>query len=338
MVQDIGFDVNCVFTVLPTMYVEILPNDRLLPVLSSHAAEQPTLAYLAGLGKSSRRSMGAALGVIAAILTNGECSPAAIPWHQLKWQHVNAVRAKLTEHYSPATGRKYMSALRGVMTAAWKLGLMDAESMQRALLVPSIRGEGPDQAAGRALTSGEIAALMNTCRDDSGPAGPRDGAIIGVGVCCGLRRAEIANLELADYSREISQLIVFGKGRKQRTLYTTPVDDIMADWLHVRGSGDGPLFRSVRNGHIINRPITPGSVWKMVQRRAAVAGVKAFGPHDMRRTFAGDLLDAGVDLVTVQKLMGHSSANTTAGYDRRGERAKKEAAGRLHLPWTRRYE
>jgi hypothetical protein len=52
----------------------------------------------------------------------------------------------------------------------------------------------------------------------------------------------------------------------------------------------------------------------------------------IRRIFASDLLDAGVDLVTVQKLIGYSDVNTTAGYDRRGEVAKRGAVKKLHVP------
>ncbi len=74
----------------------------------------------------------------------------------------------------------------------------------------------------------------------------------------------------------------------------------------------------------------------MLTRRAADAGVKRFSPHDLRRTFVGDLLDAGADISVVAKMAGHSSVNTTARYDRRPEQAKQQAAEMLHVPYRRR--
>jgi site-specific recombinase XerD len=80
--------------------------------------------------------------------------------------------------------------------------------------------------------------------------------------------------------------------------------------------------------------MTPDAVLKALARRARQAHLsRPFSPHDLRRTFAGDLLDSGADIATVSALMGHSSVAVTARYDRRGEAVKVRAADLLHYPY-----
>jgi integrase/recombinase XerD len=78
-------------------------------------------------------------------------------------------------------------------------------------------------------------------------------------------------------------------------------------------------------------------VMKILDRRCRQAGVKPIAPHDLRRSLIGDLLDLGIDLSTVQRFVDHENPATTAGYDRREERAIAAAAGQVPMPWLGRH-
>jgi Phage integrase family len=104
----------------------------------------------------------------------------------------------------------------------------------------------------------------------------------------------------------------------------------------VRGDAPGPLFVPVdKAGKMTMRRMIGSAVLYMLRRRAEDAGVARFSPHDLRRSFVGDLLDAGADISTVQRLAWHAQVTTTQRYDRRGEREKRRAAELLHVPYPR---
>lgn len=304
------------------------------PPATTPASQNPAIVYLASLAEGSRRTMRGALCTIAELMT-GSADIEAMPWAAMRYQHTQAIRAALAERYDAATANKMLSALRGALKAAWRLGLMTADEYLTATNIPTVKGSKPEQAAGRALTLGELMALVGVCNDGT-PTGARDAAMLAVAYSCGLRRAEIIGLDVADYAEGV--LKVTGKRNKTRTVpIANGAAQALEDWLSVRGGQPGALFVSIRqNGYITYEALSEQAVYYIFAERAKQAGVKEFSPHDMRRTFAGDLLDAGADISTVQRMMGHANVATTAGYDRRGERAKKQAASKLHFPYKAR--
>lgn len=295
--------------------------------------ENPAAVYLASLSPRSRRTMGAALTTIARLIISDETAVYLdVPWHGLRFQHTAAIRSQLAEQYAAATANRMLSALRGVLRAAWQLGMVTAEQYQLAASVQNVTGETVP--AGRHVPVGEIMSLLGTC--DQTVTGVRDAAVIALLYAGGLRRAELVALNLADYDGAAGTLRVKGKGNKERLVpVVNGAAAALADWLAIRGDGAGPLFTGSGNRNSGGR-LTSQAVYKMLKERAAAAGIDELSPHDLRRSFVGELLDRGADIVTVQKLAGHANVTTTARYDRRGEQVKRKAAELLHVPYTRR--
>nr|WP_309690467.1 tyrosine-type recombinase/integrase [Armatimonas sp.] len=311
--------------------------------------QNAAVVYLASLAPGSRRSMGDALGIIAALLLPelGEKTVQVrielLPWRALRFQHTSAVRAVLAEKYSYATVNKMLSALRGTIKTAWRLGQLSAEDYQRAVDVQRVQGE--TLPAGRSLKSGEIAALIDVCQKDRSAVGARDAAIVALLYGCGLRRAELATLSLGDYDAEEGVVKILGKRNKQRLVPVVGGAQAALDaWVLMRGDSPGALLLPSRKGGKLVRDegasgellgMTAQALYLILIERAREAGVVHFSPHDFRRTFVGDLLDRGADIATVQKLAGHANVTTTARYDRRGEVAKRKAAELIHVPFRK---
>lgn len=295
----------------------------------------PAAVYLASLADGSRRTMLQALNVIAALLSGDELDALSLDWGRVRYQHTAAVRSWLAEHYSPATANKMLSALRQVLKHAWMLGQMSAEEYHRAREMGGVRGE--TLPAGRDLASGEIAALMQACELDPSPAGARDAAVIALMYATGIRRASVVTLDVADYDPTNQTIRVrAAKGRKDYLAHVPQngASQALEDWLSVRGYEAGPLFWPInKGGKMTPRRLSSQAIYNLLEKRAIEAGVNHFSPHDLRRTLAGDLLDAGADVVTVQRILAHSNVQTTARYDRRPESSKRKAASLIHVPY-----
>ncbi|MCW2880306.1 MAG: integrase/recombinase [Sphaerisporangium sp.] len=306
-------------------------------------AADPYLVYLDALTSAeSRRTMRGCLDRVARVISGDQAATGAgQPWHLLRYEHTVRIRTILSEQgWSPAYLNKHLTALRRVLREAWRLGQMSAEDYQRASDLPTLRHTRLP--AGQHVPPEVAGAALAACDQDDSPAGIRDGALLAVLYSTGCRRAEVAALALADYDAAARSLRVRGKGDKERLVYLTAEAVGRAEaWLAARGRAAGALFCPINKAGRLRAPagrpapMTGQAIADIVARRLAAAGASKRTPHDFRRTFIGELLDAGVDLATTQALVGHASPVTTARYDRRPESRRRDAVDRLRMPDAR---
>ncbi len=294
------------------------------------ATANPVQLYMASLSAGSQ-GMRKCLDVIAGILGHADDAE-TFPWETVTYRESMKVRVALTQRYKPSTVNKMLSTLRGVLKQTWRLGLVDADHYRRAIDVENIRNS--NLLSGRALAGDEIAKLFQVCTADPSHKGSRDAALFAVFYGCGLRRGELARLDVEDFDPDDSSILVQGKRRKQRTVYLgTQACQHLKAWLRLRGDDPGPVFCPVsQTGEIRLSRLRGESIAYILRRRQEESGTDRFSPHDLRRTAVTHLLDAGVDVFTVQKLAGHADASTTARYDRRDEGAKRRAVQVLAVP------
>ena len=311
------------------------PDSVPVAVVPPPLDRNPAAVYLAGKPSlAGRRGLQRSLDRAAEILTGGLAKSAlTVDWAEVRYQHVAALRAMLIDQDAkPATINHVLAAVRGTLREAWKLELIDAESLARIVSVPNVKAS--TLPAGRHVDVAEVGALFRACGD--APVGARDAAMIALLYGCGMRRSEAVALQLADYDNG-KVTVRHGKGRKERIVYCPAGGREAIDaWIERRGTWSGALLCPVaKGGRIQQRGMTAQAVMLRLQFLARLAHVPEFSPHDLRRSFVGELLDAGADISSVQQLAGHASVTTTARYDRRPENAKRRTAEMMQVPYRR---
>jgi site-specific recombinase XerD len=161
----------------------------------------------------------------------------------------------------------------------------------------------------------EVQRLLET-PDDATALGLRDRAILEVLYSCGVRLAEIQGIDLTHLDLERRQILVRGKGSKERwVLFGRPTQEALERYLrdsrlHLAHRPTPALFLN-RYGDRLSRR----SIELMVSRYAARAGLRqGVHPHTLRHTFASHMLEGEADLRVIQELLGHSSPTTTQIY------------------------
>lgn len=185
----------------------------------------------------------------------------------------------------------------------------------------------------RALNIDQAQTVARASRAD-----PRTALMVSFMLNEGLRRAEVASIQIGDLDRRAEVLSVRGKGGggevTARLPLSTETTRFLARYLPTVPHASGPLFRSRVNP---DKGLSPSRVGEIVMHTMRASGVKEYNgdgrsAHALRHTCAQDLVDAGVDMRTVQRVLRHRSIRNTELYVRGEVRGLRSAIdGRIYF-------
>ena len=156
-------------------------------------------------------------------------------------------------------------------------------------------------------------------------------ALLEILFATGMRVGEIVSANLSHIDKERLAISVCGKGNRERTIPIVCDAFIDALFQHVAqrrsngGTSESPLFVNQRGTRMSDQ-----TVRAILKKRSRVSGVPHITPHMLRHTVATLLLEEGVDLRHIQRLLGHSSITTTTLYVHVSDRSQHETLSRHH--------
>jgi integrase/recombinase XerD len=217
-------------------------------------------------------------------------------------------KAALIENYSASTAQRVWC------TVAAFYGWMKGTGRSTATPFHGIKSPSrPTDEAPPVPSDNDVAKLVRACED-----GTTHGAKAAIAINLllnGLRANEVCGAEWDNLVRDDLHnqwiLKVLGKGDRWRSIPLTSGSQQAIFEYHLNHSD--PEHTYVLPG-VNGQRMNPKTVWRMVDWFSAKAGVKGMHPHALRHHYATRLVRAGVDIFTLQKLMGHKRADTTQRY------------------------
>ncbi len=223
--------------------------------------------------------------------------------------------------------RRYLLWLRkeGYVEASMARKLSELRSFCRYLVQEGVLESNPIEVVSspklpkrlpRYLKMDEIEALLNA-PDVSTPQGQRNKAILELLYGAGIRLSELVNLNLNDLNLSMGQMLVWGKGGKERVaLLGEPA--IRALRMYINDGREELAANKTTDALFLNRfggRLSRRSIGLILDKYSKLAGLwKKVTPHLLRHTFATHMLEGGAGLRVVQELLGHAQPTTTEIY------------------------
>ena len=220
--------------------------------------------------------------------------------------------ARNDRHNNSSTRNRKLSAIKSFFKHAYnKKHLIDQNP------AADIDGIKASKALSKFLTIEEAVKLLETVNSDiESKTRVRDYSIIALFLNTGMRLSELVGLNVQSFDPELSFVKVVGKGNKERFVYfgsacRKAIDAYMPERNKKVLSDNRALFGSRDNNRI-----SVTAVHRLVKKALLQAGLDStqFSAHKLRHTAATMMLSGGVDVKTVQEVLGHENLNTTQIY------------------------
>lgn len=217
-----------------------------------------------------------------------------IPVSEIAFEDVRSWKASLDTCRSPETVRNYIIKLRVVLSHLQRIGV---PALDPELIPVPKRSTKPPVCITHEQVSELIEATPNI----------RCKAIISLLYSSGIRVSELCSLNRNQLQK--GKFTITGKGGKSRLcFYDTRTEALVRQYLATRKDESPALFYTPHGR------ISPGTVQELFKRLRKKTGIESVHPHTLRHTFATELMQSGMHIYTLSRLLGHSNIQTTQVY------------------------
>ena len=237
-------------------------------------------------------------------------------WRQVTREHITGYLLEMREAqaYRPTTIARKLAAIKTFFRYLLRTGVISTDPIEK-LVAPRVQKELP-----QALNEEQVASLFAQVSTGT-PAGIRDLAMLHLLYATGMRVSELVSLDLENLDSERATVVCSGRSSNNRRERVLPVSQNALDTTkrylqeaRPRLAQRHPEVQALFVNHHGER-LTRQGFWLIIKGYARLAGITAITPHMLRHSFAILMLQNGMELRSVQELLGHAHIATTQVYN-----------------------
>lgn len=236
-------------------------------------------------------------------------------WPQVTREHITGYILEMRESqaYRPTTIARKIAAFKSFFRYMRNQGSIASDPVEK-LEAPHVQKELPG-----VLSAEQISSLFRQMEVET-PAGQRDVAMLHMLYATGMRVTELVSLKIADFDATRATVVCPGRNGRNKRERVLPLPPIAVDAIQqyvyagrprlmLRHPEEDALFL---NHH--GERLTRQGFWLIIKGYARQAGITTITPHMLRHSFAMLMLKGGMELRSVQELLGHAHISTTQVY------------------------